>query len=326
ISGFTGIDSICIIACDNGTPSLCDTIVIPVTVLSVNHPPVITEKADTTEMNTSITISTTISDIDVGSVFNVTLCGVQNGAATVSVTGNQLCVVYTPNIGFIGLDSICVIACDNDTPSLCDTTIIPVTVISINNPPVIADTTGTTPENIPVTVCTTINDSDTSSIFSVALCGVQNGTATVSVTGDQLCIVYTPNLGFIGIDSICVIACDNGVPSLCDTALIMVTVTPGADTAITVVNIPQGFSPNGDGINDFFEIEGILNYPSNHLMIFNRWGNLVYEIIGYNNNWGGTYEGDSYSNGNELPSGTYFFILKLDGESKPIKKYIYLNR
>lgn len=75
--------------------------------------------------------------------------------------------------------------------------------------------------------------------------------------------------------------------------------------------IPTGISPNADGINDFFEIEGIENYPNNKLEIYNRWGNKVYEEAPYKNNWNGNVKNASgyiYGNG-LLPDGTYFYLL-----------------
>ena len=67
----------------------------------------------------------------------------------------------------------------------------------------------------------------------------------------------------------------------------------------------DGFSPNGDGINDGLLIRGIENFPGAQVYIFNRWGNQVYLQEDYSNDnpWDGTWEGK------ELPSGTYFYII-----------------
>jgi hypothetical protein len=61
---------------------------------------------------------------------------------------------------------------------------------------------------------------------------------------------------------------------------------------ITVINcdtvdffIPEGFSPNSDEINDLFVIRGIENYPSNDFVVFNRWGDPVFDAQPYTNNW-----------------------------------------
>ncbi|MFN3404919.1 MAG: gliding motility-associated C-terminal domain-containing protein, partial [Cytophagaceae bacterium] len=94
--------------------------------------------------------------------------------------------------------------------------------------------------------------------------------------------------------------------------------------------IPSGFSPNNDGVNDLFVITGIENYPNNVLTMFNRWGNKVFEAKGYNNDWDGTNKFGYTIGGNQLPVGTYFYILDLgeqgSGGDQIIKGFIYLNR
>ena len=69
--------------------------------------------------------------------------------------------------------------------------------------------------------------------------------------------------------------------------------------------IPNVITPNNDGFNDYWHIENIQFFPSNKLVILNRWGDLVYESLYYNNDWNG-----EYGNG-QLPSGTYYYILDL---------------
>ncbi len=59
-------------------------------------------------------------------------------------------------------------------------------------------------------------------------------------------------------------------------------------------------TPNGDGVNDVFFIEGIADFGPVAVEIFNRWGNRVYWSSAYQNDW----------NGGELPEGTYFYVVK----------------
>jgi gliding motility-associated-like protein len=91
-------------------------------------------------------------------------------------------------------------------------------------------------------------------------------------------------------------------------------------------NIPEGFSPNGDGINDVYVIRGIENYPDNSLTIFNRWGNKVLDKSPYPNDWTGKLTSGIKLGGDELPAGTYFYILDLHDGSDVLKGTIYLNR
>ncbi|WP_306349746.1 gliding motility-associated C-terminal domain-containing protein [Flavobacterium sp. '19STA2R22 D10 B1'] len=87
-------------------------------------------------------------------------------------------------------------------------------------------------------------------------------------------------------------------------------------------------SPNGDGLNDYFHISGLESAPDNSLMIFNRWGNQVYETKGYgvNGNW---FRGIAEGKGEkQLPSGTYFYVLKYkmaDGTDKDKVGYLYID-
>ncbi len=90
--------------------------------------------------------------------------------------------------------------------------------------------------------------------------------------------------------------------------------------------IPEGFSPNGDGINDLFVIRGILNYPQNTFEIYNRWGNKVFKASHYQNTWHGKATLGIRVGTGELPVGTYFYLLDLGDGSKVIKGTIYLNR
>jgi gliding motility-associated-like protein len=85
--------------------------------------------------------------------------------------------------------------------------------------------------------------------------------------------------------------------------------------------IPTGFSPNGDGANDYFVVQGIENFPNNHIEIFNRWGNKVFSADNYTNKWQGVNE-----NGDPLPDATYFVILEVNGGDMKLDSYVDLRR
>lgn len=76
---------------------------------------------------------------------------------------------------------------------------------------------------------------------------------------------------------------------------------------------PNVITPNGDGYNDFLIFEGLDAYPANTLKVFNRWGSVVYEALGYQNDWGGTYRGKL------LPAGVYYYVLAVGQERTNIK-------
>lgn len=91
-------------------------------------------------------------------------------------------------------------------------------------------------------------------------------------------------------------------------------------------NIPEGFSPNADGINDLFVIRGINRFPQNKIVFFNRWGDKVFDANPYKNSWDGKATKGILIGGNDLPVGTYFYILDLGDGSPVYKGAIYLNR
>src|SRR5690554_2079601 len=92
-----------------------------------------------------------------------------------------------------------------------------------------------------------------------------------------------------------------------------------------IIDISNGVSPNNDGLNDFFTVTNLDAYPNNKLMIFNRWGDQVYESGPYENDWNGQNNTGGIG-GEELPAGTYFYILELDDDQDPIKGYIELKK
>lgn len=89
--------------------------------------------------------------------------------------------------------------------------------------------------------------------------------------------------------------------------------------------IPEGFSPNGDGKNDVFDIVGLDEYLDNEIIIINRWGNKVFEASPYKSNWDGT---NMYKNNAPLPASTYYFILKItdNGNEKVFKGSVFFGR
>jgi len=89
--------------------------------------------------------------------------------------------------------------------------------------------------------------------------------------------------------------------------------------------IPNGFSPNADGINDGFVIPGIEKYPENKLWVYDRWGTLVYKTKNYNNKWNGESNIRGNMMGQRLLSGTYFYILDLGDNQAPASGYVVIR-
>jgi gliding motility-associated-like protein len=148
----------------------------------------------------------------------------------------------------------------------------------------------------------------------------RNGIATVSA--DSV-ISYQPNPYFVGSDAFVYSICDYF--QHCDQASVLVLVNDQE------LFIPEAFSPNGDGINDKFEIKGIAKYKRVEIEVFNRWGNIVFQSKNYGVGqgkegfWDGTAKSGLRIGSGPVPSGTYFYILKLDNLQR-LNGSIYLDR
>jgi len=136
---------------------------------------------------------------------------------------------------------------------------------------------------------------------------------------------YKPNMDYIGVDHFTYKICKDNF--LCDEANVTITVIKNSDCTIS---IPNGFSPDGDGINEYFKIRCLYNYPNATLKIYTRSGIMVYEQDHYGNidYWGN--EKDAWWNGktgnkwniggNSLMSATYIYILELEkGDKNSVK-------
>ncbi|MEN8251923.1 MAG: gliding motility-associated C-terminal domain-containing protein, partial [Bacteroidota bacterium] len=96
--------------------------------------------------------------------------------------------------------------------------------------------------------------------------------------------------------------------------------------------IPDAFSPNGDDLNEVWEIPLLYNYLNFRLEIYDRWGNLVYD---YDNNgameptwWNGMSNGRlNFQDGKPVPAGTYFYLVDFNDTSRePKTGWVFLNR
>lgn len=77
--------------------------------------------------------------------------------------------------------------------------------------------------------------------------------------------------------------------------------------ALTVNN---AFSPNGDGVNELWELDFLLEYPNAEVIVFNRWGQTIFRSVGYAQPWDGTFDGE------QLPIGTYYYIINLNDNTQ----------
>ena len=109
---------------------------------------------------------------------------------------------------------------------------------------------------------------------------------------------------------VCLLEC----PNICNTGQASINIS-GANF------YPSGFTPNGDGFNNVLAFPQLItnsanDWPNNELIVFNRWGSIVYQAKPYLNDW----DGRNPKNGKPLPAGTYFYIIRLDIGAGEIKQ------
>nr|WP_162988921.1 gliding motility-associated C-terminal domain-containing protein [Pedobacter schmidteae] len=186
-------------------------------------------------------------------------------------------------------------AANNDDPTVTDITRYPVAI----------DDYAATKAEEAVAVLVVNNDRPALFPLNVATVDVkkQPANGVLSVTRDGK-VVYQPNKGFFGIEKFTYKIDDaNGLSS--NIAEVRIDVAPPP------LEIPNTFTPNGDGKNDSFIIKGMENYEAVSLFVYNRWGDEVYRNGNYKNEW----------NGNGLNDGTYFYVLKMKkGKSEETRR------
>jgi gliding motility-associated-like protein len=130
------------------------------------------------------------------------------------------------------------------------------------------------------------------------------------------------------------------ISSINDPSLLQPMVTPGSDITYTLkltstigcgvstddvfvrvlekVTIPNAFSPNGDGINDVWNIKNLITYPESQTQVFNRYGQVVFEANGYAQPWDGKYIGK------QLPGGTYYYVIDLKNNLPKLSGWVFI--
>ncbi len=128
---------------------------------------------------------------------------------------------------------------------------------------------------------------------------------------------FVPNVYFIGKITIPYRLIHNDCPAKYSDAVIEIEVGDISDCfGMNVI------TPNGDGINDILVFPCLATplYPSNRLIVFNQWGDEVYSVSPYLNDWQGTYKDK------DLPVGTYYYLLDLGNGTQSIRDFVVIER
>ncbi|GEM_PF-2697679 len=227
---------------------------------------------------------------------------------------DSLCVEYTGLSE--GQDSACFVLCD--ASGICDTTYFCISVAPYHGPPKANNDLFChpgTPMGTPIVLDILANDTIYGGLQHIEILTQPESGDAVAILNLDRSTTLIPDPPFCArIESFTYRVCN---PIACDTATVQVCIE------CLDVQPFSAVSPNNDGYNDTFYIGRIEDFPDNYLRIYNRWGQLVYEQRGYQNDWPGIWNEDK-----QLPDGTYFFILEYDdgGVRKVLRGFFELFR
>jgi gliding motility-associated-like protein len=309
---------------------------VRINVQGVNDAPVITTLILEAKEDSILQVCLNVVDVDGDNVvFDQPVNTFGGGTMTPDPTLN-FCFVFTPDLHYNGLSVWQMRACDSQ--GVCGTAEVKITVLPVNDPPVANDDTADVPGGATTGIDVLINDRPIvnpyeefydfyvarDSVDKIQIVRVQSFNGSAVINNNK--IDYTPNFEVMGSDSVRYWIRDSG--GLMDSAMVYIEVGPSK------FRIFEAVSPNNDGLNDYWRINGIDQDPGNLVRLFDRFNNMVFEMKGYSNEsdnkrWYGQ-SNHGLINGN-LPEGTYYYVISIDltednqGE-RIFKGYVILKR
>ncbi len=279
LPNYNGADTLIYQICDANND--CDTAIVFININPINDPPVANFNRATTDEDVPVTFGVIGNDTDLDGSIDPTSVTItdqpSHGMITVNPTTGEL--TYTPNNEFIGLDTLVYQVCDTGIPlpALCDTAIVFIEVLPINDPPMAIFDRDTTNEEVPLDIDVLINDTDLDGSLEPSTVTVTDlpSNGMVSVNPTTGVITYTPAPNFYGLDTLVYQVCDDGypLPSQCDTAIVFIVVLPVTDISI---NATQACNDNGTpniSNDDYFTIELTATNPdpgaNNQFLVYN---------------------------------------------------------
>ncbi|MCC6584258.1 MAG: tandem-95 repeat protein, partial [Chitinophagales bacterium] len=247
--------------------------------------PIAVDDVNTTNEDTPVSSDVSVNDTPSGDGGNTwSLIGVNGGASNGTVTLNSTgTYTYTPNPNFNGIDTFTYSVCDVDND--CDTAIVVITVLGINDVPIAVNDINSTNEDTPVNGNASTNDTpsgDGGNIWTL-ISGASNGTVTMNPDGSY---TYSPNPNFNGKDTFSYEVCD--IDNDCSTAIVVITVNSVNDVPVARndVNSTSEDTPvsgsvigndtlSGDGGN-LWTLIGIDGGASNGVVTMNPDGSYIY--------------------------------------------------
>ena len=300
--GDTGSE-ITITATDDGDGALTATQIFTIVVTPVNDAPVaVADTATVLEDAEATSIDVLTNDTDEEGDPLTLVSVTTSGTGTVTVNGTL--VEYTPAVDFNGTEEVSYTVSDG---LLTSAGVLTITVTPVNDAPIAIEDIASVLENAFMTSIDVIsNDIDVDGDILTLTDVSYSGLGTVVVNVDEFSVDYTPAPNFIGTEVINYSVTDGILSS---EGVLKINVITPEEIQITKpeLNIPKFFTPNGDGINDTWNIKwnNISNYKIIEVNIYNRYGKILKKLNSFDNGWDGTY------NGKLMPPNDYWVAIKL---------------
>lgn len=337
-SNFTGEEQFTFLVNDGLFESNVATVTITVT--PVNDPPVfdaLTHKL--MDEDSTLQICRNASDPEGDEIVFGDPVNIKGGGTMVPDPDFNFCYLYTPPANYNGEVRWQLSVTDANGAS--GTVTVNITVNPVNDPPVAVDDIIEVPSRTPTSFNVLENDlliadsfkefydifeNDASYVDGLVLTttpvsGPHHGTFTMQANGN---VVYTPNEDYGGEDEIVYEVCDTYAyhATYCTTAKVLINIGPPD------LKVYEAVSPNGDGYNDYWRIDGIEfePYDKNKVQIFDRYNNLVWETQNYrneDNHWTG--ESNRGISKSVLKEGTYYYVITFSNRG-PGSGYVILKR
>ena len=317
---FNGDDSFTYTVTDaDGAVSAPGTVTI--TVLPVNDAPVAVDDGASTLQGTPLEIPVLENDYDVDNALVPSSVTIVTAAShgTTAINPSTGKVMYTPQSGFVGSDLFRYTIQDPEG-LVSNIATVNISVTHVNLPPVAVDDGVVHESLVSLTIDVLANDYDPDNTHDeLTLVSVTTPTSgSVKIVNGE--VVFQPEGAVQGTVTFTYTISDP--EGLTDVGTVTITIR------LKDIIVSQGFSPNGDGFNDTWYIQGIENYPNNIVKVFDRWGLLVYQKEHYENNitpWDGRANVGQLA-GKLVDKGTYYYIVDPGGGLKALNGYVVIVR
>ncbi len=259
--------------------------------------------------NSKLAVSYTSSNHAVATIVNgsVHIVGVGTSSITASQAGNTNYAAATPVTQTLTVNKAALNIKANDQTSTAGSAIPLLTVTYTGLVNGDSNNSLTTQP----TVSTTATSASPAGTYPITVKGAAAANYTITYTAGTLTIKAPGSA--------------DAIPGSQQEAISVNKSEPGLDLPVEPV-VKQAVSPNGDGVNDFLEIENIDNFPDNHLVLMRRDGTRIFEAYHYDNR-SHTFDGHNSKNGQMQVAGTYFYLLeyKTGGVMKRKTGYVILK-